>query len=70
MSTKVTAIEREEHATNQLFLLVVASAAAHVTWMVTTSVLAYAIGVPFYGRVSDYYASMGVFQSTANREEV
>jgi hypothetical protein len=26
MSTKVTAIEREEHATNQLFLLVVVSA--------------------------------------------
>lgn len=80
MSTKVTAIEREEHATDQLFLLVVASAvfvtiltgsmvnvlipvmraefassAAHVTWVVTASVFAYAIGVPFYRRVSDYY---------------
>jgi predicted MFS family arabinose efflux permease len=80
MSTKVTGIEREEHATNQLFLLVVAlavfvttltgsmvdvlipvmraefaSSAAHVTWVMTATVLAYAIGVPLYGRVSDYY---------------
>lgn len=53
MSTQVTAIEREEYATDQLFLLVVA-----LEVFVTTLTGSFE------------KSSVGVFQSTANQEEV
>jgi len=52
MRTKVTAIEREEHVTDQLFLPVDASAV-----VVTTLTSSFE------------KSSVGIFQSTANREE-
>jgi MFS family permease len=46
-----------------------AASAAHVSWIVTAYALAYAIGVPLYGRVSDLFGVRRVFafiQSPAN----
>jgi len=53
MTTKVTGVEREEHATDQLFLPVDASA------VVVTTLTG-----------SFEKSSVGIFQSTENREDV
>ena len=53
MSAGGKALKAEKPTSTRLFLAMVASS-AQVGWVVTGYSLAYAIGVPLYGRISDF----------------